>query len=50
MEATTTLTHAVIETMPSNVPVLASFISGNIGILGRDYAGYFPLGDTTSTG
>jgi len=28
------------------VPVLASDISGNRGMLGENYAGYFPLGDS----
>lgn len=37
--------HVIIEAIQSQVPVLASDISGNIGMLGRDYAGYFPLGD-----
>jgi glycosyltransferase involved in cell wall biosynthesis len=27
------------------VPVLASRISGNVGLLGADYRGYFPVGD-----
>jgi hypothetical protein len=29
------------------VPILASRIDGNIGILGADYPGYFDVGDTT---
>lgn len=37
--------NVIIEAIQSRVPVLASLISGNIGMLGRDYAGYFPLGD-----
>ena len=37
--------HVIIEAVQSQVPVLASYISGNIGMLGEDYAGYFPLGD-----
>lgn len=37
--------NVIIEAIQSGVPVLASFISGNIGMLGRDYAGYFPVGD-----
>jgi glycosyltransferase involved in cell wall biosynthesis len=28
------------------VPVLASRIDGNVGLLGADYPGYFPVGDT----
>jgi len=27
------------------VPVIASRIPGNIGMLGTDYAGYYPLAD-----
>jgi putative glycosyltransferase (TIGR04348 family) len=37
--------HVVIEAMRSQVPVLASRIDGNVGLLGRDYEGYFPAGD-----
>ena len=40
--------HVIIEAVQSNVPVLASFIGGNIGMLGQDYAGYFPLGDAAA--
>jgi hypothetical protein len=28
------------------VPVVASRISGSIGLLGEEYPGYFPVGDT----
>lgn len=38
--------NVVIEAIRSGVPVLASDISGNRGMLGDDYAGYFPLGDS----
>lgn len=37
--------NVIIEAVTSGVPVLASSISGNRGMLGEDYAGYFPLGD-----
>jgi putative glycosyltransferase (TIGR04348 family) len=37
--------NVVIEAVRSMVPVLASRIDGNVGLLGRDYAGYFALGD-----
>jgi putative glycosyltransferase (TIGR04348 family) len=37
--------NVIIEAVTSGVPVLASRIDGNVGMLGRDYAGYFPLGD-----
>jgi len=37
--------NVVIEAVRSGVPVLASRIDGNVGLLGRDYAGYFEAGD-----
>ena len=37
--------QVILEAVQSGTPVLASFISGNIGMLGADYAGYFPVGD-----
>ena len=37
--------NVVTEALAGNVPVLASRIPGNIGMLGRDYAGYFSPGD-----
>jgi len=37
--------NVVIEALRSGVPVLASRIDGNVGLLGRDYAGYFEPGD-----
>ncbi len=37
--------NVVIEAVRSQVPVLASRIDGNVGLLGGDYAGYFALGD-----
>ena len=36
--------HVVIEAVRSGVPVLASRIDGNVGLLGRGYDGYFPPG------
>ena len=35
--------NVVSEALMNNVPVIASRVSGNIGMLGRDYAGYYPL-------
>jgi len=35
--------NVVCEALRIGVPVLASRISGNVGLLGSDYAGYFPL-------
>ncbi|HEX4882655.1 MAG TPA: selenoneine biosynthesis selenosugar synthase SenB [Casimicrobiaceae bacterium] len=37
--------NVVVEAVTSGTPVLASRVSGNVGMLGRDYAGYFPAGD-----
>jgi putative glycosyltransferase (TIGR04348 family) len=37
--------NVIIEAVTSGVPVLASDISGNRGMLGEDYCGYFPPGD-----
>lgn len=38
--------NAVMEALAASVPVLSSRIAGSIGILGPDYPGYFPVGDT----
>lgn len=38
--------NVIIEAVNTGVAVLASDISGNRGMLGDDYAGYFPLGDS----
>lgn len=38
--------NTVCEAIACGTPVLASRISGNIGILGRDYPGFYPAGDT----
>jgi putative glycosyltransferase (TIGR04348 family) len=37
--------HTVLEAVRAGTPVLASRIPGNVGMLGADYAGYFPLED-----
>lgn len=37
--------NVIIEAVTSGVPVLASDIGGNRGMLGEDYAGYFAPGD-----
>jgi len=37
--------NVVCEALAADVPVLASRVSGNIGMLGADYAGYYPVGD-----
>ena len=38
--------NVVSEAMVAGVPVIASNIDGNIGLLGENYPGYFPVGDT----
>jgi len=40
--------NVIIEAVTSGVPVLASRIDGNVGMLGTDYAGFFPLGDAAA--
>lgn len=37
--------NVVCEALAADVPVLASHMPGNIGMLGNDYPGYFPVGD-----
>lgn len=37
--------HVVSEAIVHGVPVLASDIAGNRGLLGAEYPGYFPVGD-----
>jgi len=38
--------NVVCEALACSVPVLSSRIPGSIGILGKDYPGYFPVEDT----
>lgn len=40
--------NVIIEAVTSGVPVLASSIGGNRGMLGEDYQGYFPVGDAAA--
>lgn len=40
--------NVIIEAVTCGVPVLASDIGGNRGMLGDDYAGYFPVGDAAA--
>lgn len=37
--------HVVVEALRSGTPVIASAVDGNLGLLGTDYAGTFPVGD-----
>jgi putative glycosyltransferase (TIGR04348 family) len=38
--------NVISEAAVAGVPVLASRMDGNVGLLGTDYPGYFPAGDT----
>ena len=38
--------NVISEAAAAGVPVLATRIEGSVGLLGRDYPGYFPVGDT----
>ena len=38
--------NVVSEAIKASVPILASRINGNVGILGADYPGFFEVGDT----
>jgi len=37
--------NVIVEAIASGTPVVASRVSGNIGMLGRNYPGYFEVGD-----
>lgn len=38
--------NVISEAIAAEVPVLSTLIPGSVGILGADYPGYFPVGDT----
>jgi putative glycosyltransferase (TIGR04348 family) len=38
--------NVISEALAAGVPVVSSRIDGSIGLLGEDYPGYFPFGDT----
>jgi glycosyltransferase involved in cell wall biosynthesis len=38
--------NVLSEAIAASVPIIASRIDGNVGILGTDYPGYFDVGDT----
>jgi putative glycosyltransferase (TIGR04348 family) len=40
--------NVVSEAVAAGLPVLASRIDGSVGLLGADYPGYFPVGDTAA--
>jgi putative glycosyltransferase (TIGR04348 family) len=37
--------NVIVEAVCAGIPVLASAVDGNVGLLGPDYEGYFPVGD-----
>lgn len=40
--------NVISEAIAASTPVVSSLIPGSVGILGRDYPGYFPAGDTAA--
>jgi len=40
--------NVVSEAIMARVPIIASHIPGNIGLLGREYPGYYPVGDRSA--
>lgn len=38
--------NVVSEALSDYIPIIASQMPGNIGLLGKDYPGYFPVGDS----
>jgi len=38
--------NVISEAVVADLPVIASDIDGSVGLLGDDYAGYYPVGDT----
>lgn len=40
--------NVVSEAIAASVPVISSLIPGSVGILGTDYPGYFPVGDSAA--
>lgn len=40
--------NVISEAVAAKVPILASRIDGSVGLLGRNYPGYFPVGDTAA--
>lgn len=40
--------NVISEALAAGTPILASRIAGNVGLLGDDYPGYFPVADTAA--
>jgi putative glycosyltransferase (TIGR04348 family) len=39
--------NVIVEAVTAGTPVIASHVSGNVGMLGEDYPGYFAVGDAS---
>ena len=37
--------NVISEAIAASTPVISSLIAGSVGILGKDYPGYFPVGE-----
>lgn len=42
--------NVVSEALVAGVPIIASDIAGNVGLLGKNYRGYYPVGDEQALG
>ena len=40
--------NVIVEAITAGTPVLASYMSGNVGMQGKDYEGYFPVGNASA--
>ncbi|WP_181770458.1 selenoneine biosynthesis selenosugar synthase SenB [Amycolatopsis pittospori] len=40
--------NVVTEALAAGVPIVSTHIPGSVGLLGEDYAGYFPVGDAAA--
>ncbi|MBE1576332.1 selenoneine biosynthesis selenosugar synthase SenB [Amycolatopsis roodepoortensis] len=40
--------NVVTEALAAGVPIVSTRVPGSVGLLGEDYAGYFPVGDTAA--
>ena len=40
--------NVISEAVVAGLPVVASEIAGSVGLLGQDYPGYYPVGDTAA--
>jgi putative glycosyltransferase (TIGR04348 family) len=40
--------NVVVEAITAGTPVIGSRVSGNVGMLGNDYEGYFPVGEAAA--